>query len=265
MFDGPDGLKALIAPEKECSTPFPFVESSDPPPTPARVGLYFESLVNLWLTRGLQLKMEARHRQVFEGKRTVGEIDFCVQDQKGIRWHLESTIKFYLHHPSTASTHGSSFIGPDPRDSFERKHQHLIERQLKLNIPELPSVDHALPVSRGILFYHASEPNLRDRPAGANPEHQRGLWMRASDWCKNLVHDVEQVVRLPKPYWLSGLMNPTITDEVLSWQESEIHIRSHFQQSKAPLMLSLRTAENEPQSETHRCIVVHDTWPTIRP
>jgi uncharacterized protein len=205
--------------------------------------------------------MEARHHQVFDGKRTVGEIDFCVRDRNGQRWHLESTIKFYLHHPSSASIHGSAFIGPDPRDSFERKHQHLMQRQLKLSIPELSPVDHALPIARGILFYHAGEPNHPDRPDGANPEHLRGLWMRTSEWPCDPPPGSNQVVHLPKPYWLSGLMNPGFTSEAMTWQQAGTNIQSHFQHSKSPLMLSLRSEETGPAVETQRCIVVHDTWP----
>lgn len=237
------------------------METWDQCPETHRVGLYFESLLDLWLSHGLKLEVEARHQQVFDGKRTLGEIDFCVRDQRGIRWHLESTIKFYLHHPSTVSTHGSAFIGPDPRDSFERKYQHLTQRQLRRSISEFTPVDHALPVSRGILFYHVAEPNHPDRPAGANPKHLRGLWMRVSDWQNNQPPGIEQVVLLRKPYWVSGFMNPGITSKALTWKEAEIYVKSHFKQSIAPMMLSLRTAENAPNAETHRCIVVHDSWP----
>jgi len=261
LFDGADGLNALIESGTEGSPQLPFVETSSQFPVPRRVGLYFESLLDLWLTHGLKLDVEARHCQIFDGKRTVGEIDFCLQDRNGHRWHLESTIKFYLHHPSTASTHGSSFIGPDPRDSFERKHQHLMQRQLKLSIPELSPVDHALPISRGMLFYHLEEPNHTDRPKGAHPEHLRGIWLRASEWRKVSPLKIDQIVNLPKPYWLSGLINPGITSEAMTWQEAGIHIQSHFQKSKSPLMLSLRSGENGPALETQRCIVIHDTWP----
>ncbi|MDC0325715.1 DUF1853 family protein, partial [bacterium] len=121
----------------------------------------------------------------------------------------------------------------------------------------------ALPVARGILFYHVTDPSNSDCPAEANPNHIRGLWMRASEWCD--IHGeslgVDRVVHLPKPYWLSGLLNPGLTSEELTWHEAGRAMKVHFEQSNAPLMMSFRRTGNAVDDEALRCIVVNDAWP----
>ena len=265
LFSGPDGLLALSGDQAESLESINSGEPLFETPPSRRVGLYFESLVDVWLARALNLEMEARHLQIFENGRTVGEIDFCVRDKNGTRWRLECTIKYYLHHPSSQSIQGSAFVGPDPRDSFERKYHHLMECQLRLSVSELEPVHRALPVARGILFYHVTDPFNPDGPSEANPNHVRGLWMRASDW-----HDfhgdsfgVDRVVHLPKPYWLSGLFNPGLTSQELSWDEAGCAIKVHFERSNSPLMMSFRRIGDAVDIESVRCIVVNDAWPKI--
>ena len=263
LFEGPDGLKELSSENTEIHNLIASLDSKLATPPSRRVGLYYESLLDTWLAQGLNLVMDARHLQVFENGRTVGEIDFSVRDHRGTRWRLESTIKFYLHHPTSNSLHGSSFIGPDPRDSFERKYHHLMERQLQLAVPGLEPANHALPISRGILFYHLEDQHNPQHPSKANPKHLRGLWMKASEW--SLVNaeslGIDRVVHLPKPFWLSGFFNPGLTSHELTLSEAGKAIKSHFYQSKAPLMLSLLQSEKEIEGEKWRCILVPDNWP----
>jgi len=265
LFQGSDGLLALSGDRAESLELLDAVERLLETQPSRRVGLYFESLVDAWLAHALKLAMEARHLQIFENGRTVGEIDFCVRDKNGARWRLECTIKFYLHHPSSQSIHGSAFVGPDPRDSFERKYHHLMERQLRLSVPEFEPVHRALPVARGILFYHVTDPFNPDRPVEANPNHLHGLWMRASEWrdFEGESFDIDRVVHLPKPYWLSGLFNPGLTSQELTWHEAGCAIKVHFEQSNSPLMMSFRSSGGAKNTESVRCIVVNDAWPTF--
>jgi hypothetical protein len=265
LFDGPDGLDELTKNKVEAQDLISSLDSTMTSAPPRRVGLYFESLLDTWLARILKLVMDARHLQVFDSGRTIGEIDFSVRDHQGIRWRFESTIKFYLHHPITKLIHGSSFIGPDPRDSFERKYRHLMARQLPLPVPESAPADHALPISRGILFYHINDLHNPGRPNKANPKHLRGLWLKASEWAclKGKSLRVDRVVHLPKPFWMSGLFNPGLTSQELTLPDAEKFITSHFEESTAPLMMSLRQSLNEIQGEKWRCIIVPDTWPNF--
>lgn len=263
LFEGTDGLCELSSRYEETPDLLSLFDSSLIEAPPRRVGLYFELLLGTWFAKGLKLFMDAQHLQVFNNGRTVGEIDFSVRDQQGVRWHLESTIKFYLHHPQSNSIHGSSFIGPDPRDSFERKYHHLMDRQLRLEVPEIPPVDHALPISRGILFYHLEDQHNQQHPIKANSKHLRGLWMKASEW--DTIHDkllkFDRVVHLPKPFWMSGIFNPGLTSAEWTLPEAGKAIKTHFEHSTAPLMMSLRQTQNEIQCEKWRCVIVPDTWP----
>ena len=264
LFEGPDGLCELASIHgKVNSVPITSLTSPLKTPPSSRVGLYFESLLFPWLIQGLHLELEAHHLQVFDNGRTVGEIDFSVRDPQGMRWRLESTIKFYLHYPNSNSTEGSSFIGPDPRDSFERKYAHLTERQLRLWVPELGQPDHALPIARGILFYHFNDRHNPQRPAKANPKHIRGLWMKASEWAGfcDLSSGVERVINLPKPFWISGISNPGLTSRELTLTEATNALKAHFSCSRTALMLSLQQSTDKGYCEKWRCIIVADTWP----
>ena len=264
LFEGPDGLGELASIHGEAnSVPITSLTSHLKTPPSRRVGLYFESLLSLWLIQGLRLELEAHHLQVFEKGRTVGEIDFSIRDPQGVRWRLESTIKFYLHFPNSNSADGSSFIGPDPRDSFERKYAHLTERQLRLVVPELEQPDHALPISRGILFYHLDDPHNSQHPVKANPRHIQGLWMKASEWpgfCE-LSIGIERVINLPKPFWISGVSNPGLTSRELTLTEATNALKAHFSCSRTALMLSLQQSTDKGYYEKWRCIIVADTWP----
>ena len=261
LFEGIDGLLALSGDLTGSHGPVASLEVSMETPPSRRVGLYFESLLDVWLVRVLRLEMEARHLQILEKGRTIGEIDFCVRDKNGARWRLESTIKFYMHHPSTETLLGSAFVGPDPRDSFERKHHHLMERQLRLSVPGHESADRTLPVTRGILFYHVRDQYHSQRPAGVNSKHLRGLWMRASEWREFRGRElgVDRVVHLPKPFWLSGIFNAGLTSPELTWHDAGNALKAHFERSNAPLMMRFQGAA----LESSRCIVVHDAWPEV--
>ncbi len=259
LFEGKDGLLSIIGEKGRILSRLETAATNFKSPSSRRVGLYFESLLNLCFDTDPNIKMEARHLQVFQGKRTLGEIDFCLRDQHGARWRLESTIKFYLHHPISKAQFGSDFVGPDPRDNFERKYHHLMDKQLRLCSPQLEPVDHALPITRGIIFYHIHDSENQSRPSTANPDHLRGIWMKASEWNEINAREFafDQAAHLPKPYWLSGIFNPGLTGSLLSWRDAGRALKKHFEAFHSPLMMSLFSDGQEPS----RCIVVNDLWP----
>lgn len=263
LFAGLDGLRELFRTSQSSHEQFESTQLSLTPLRARRVGLYFESLVEILLAKILKLDMEAKHLQVFNDGRTIGEIDFSVRDHKGIRWRLECTVKYYLHHPKSKSIHGSSFIGPDPRDCFERKYHHLLDSQLRLNAPNLKPPDCSLPVSRGILFYHIDDPMNPQRPKKANPNHLRGIWMKASEWIRfsNTNSGIDRIIHLPKPYWISGISNPGLSSRELNMQEATTAFQIHFKDSQSPLMLSLMESGNVIDDTMRRCIIVPENWP----
>ncbi|SCY02079.1 hypothetical protein SAMN05192588_0766 [Nonlabens sp. Hel1_33_55] len=90
----------------------------------------------------------ASNIQIFRGNRTLGEIDYILKHRKTNQiLHVELVYKFYIYEPGKthASTYLSSdqnkelsnYVGPNRRDNFIKKFDHLKNKQLPiLQIPE---------------------------------------------------------------------------------------------------------------------------------
>jgi hypothetical protein len=83
------------------------------------------------------------NEQIFRGKDTIGELDYIVQDRvRNKIIHIELVYKFYIYEPSKPyqSTYLSDvqnqalahYVGPNRRDYFIKKLDHLLSKQLPL-------------------------------------------------------------------------------------------------------------------------------------
>jgi hypothetical protein len=83
------------------------------------------------------------NEQIYRGKQTIGELDYIIQDRysKNII-HVELVYKFYIYEPSK-SYHSkylsedqnqtlAHYVGPNRRDYFIKKLDHLLSKQLPL-------------------------------------------------------------------------------------------------------------------------------------
>jgi hypothetical protein len=60
--------------------------------------------------------------QVIEDKKTIGEIDFIIEDKNTKQViHMELAYKFYLFDPSISSEPINNWIGPNRDDSLQEK------------------------------------------------------------------------------------------------------------------------------------------------
>ncbi|WP_025740060.1 DUF1853 family protein [Aquimarina pacifica] len=93
-----------------------------------RIEHFFEYAVNA----SEQYKIIDKNIQVFNGKTTIGEIDFLVQDvntKEAI--HIELVYKFYVYDP-TIDSELERWIGPNKKDSLLQKVAKLKTKQLPL-------------------------------------------------------------------------------------------------------------------------------------
>ena len=85
----------------------------------------------------------AANEQIFSGKNTIGELDFILQHlDSGKNIHVELVYKFYIYEPHTHKasrflSHNqnkelSFYVGPNRRDYFIKKFEHLAAHQLPL-------------------------------------------------------------------------------------------------------------------------------------
>lgn len=95
-----------------------------------RLGKYVERFVAHQLAENTSVKVIAENLQIQEDKRTLGEIDFLIE-QNGQTVHIETIYKFYLYDPQFATNELECWIGPNKKDS-------LIEKLTKLRKKQLP-------------------------------------------------------------------------------------------------------------------------------
>ena len=177
-----------------------------------RLGHHFERLLEYWLSHQRYFDLVSANLQVNADKRTIGEFDFLVEhNQKTEHW--EAAIKFYLGYGDQENPY--QWFGPNPSDSLGKKYAHLTSHQLSLSVyPESKDllsnmnlrVDKVLCFMKGRLFYPIEKFNNRDfvHPAIVNPTHEKGWWLRTSDFESNFDRRWTYVL-LEKPYWLSPL------------------------------------------------------------
>jgi hypothetical protein len=115
-----------------------------------RLGIYFEQLMSFYFEHfevndERRFCLVAKNHQVNENKRTLGEFDFIIFDQKtkNIK-HVEVAVKFYLGHQDYNKSsrkpiknnrplhNWHNWVGPNFRDTLAIKMRHLQEHQLLL-------------------------------------------------------------------------------------------------------------------------------------
>ena len=111
-------------------------------PTNLRLGHLAEIIVSELIKSSTNYKVLYENAQVIEDKKTVGEIDFIIEDidTKQVI-HMELAYKFYLFDPSISSEPINNWIGPNRNDS-------LIEKLEKLKRKQFPLLYHKVARSR---------------------------------------------------------------------------------------------------------------------
>jgi hypothetical protein len=176
-----------------------------------RLGYYFEDLVRLYLKLFMHPTDIKCNIQVSRDKTTVGEYDFLMAMQDGIKIHLEAAVKYYLctsDDPDTCQL--KDFIGPNRSDRLDRKWQRLTTHQINLSNTDAGK-DQAIALDllpdrhsillRGFLFYPHKQWQQYQAPTPISPNHLRGWWLRTSE-LEKLNQDSRYVV-LMKPRWLA--------------------------------------------------------------
>ncbi|WP_165495646.1 DUF1853 family protein [Marinobacter halodurans] len=185
-------------------------------PSP-RLGFYFERLYQFLLTELLGWRILLMNEPVRENGRTVGELDFIVENPRERRIeHHEVAVKFYLGY--TQADGSCYWFGPNAKDRLDRKVRRLTHHQCRLTrhpaarrilaqqgIGESPLPRLFMP---GYLFYPAG--TSMASPAGVPPRHERG------DWCRVETLDPASTASwhcLMKPHWLGRYQSPTPPDQ----------------------------------------------------
>jgi hypothetical protein len=233
-----------------------------------RLGHYFESLINYWLTHLSDTQIIATNLQIQEPQRTLGEYDFLFKDASSIVHHWEVAVKFYLQQLPQSEQH--AFIGPGTRDRLDIKLDRIFQHQLLLSLT--PAGQHALPNGirldmtqafvKGYLFYHSSS-HIRPGITGISKNHLYGWWVRHKLDAIPKISGASRWIIPSRLRWLS----PALLEknaEVLTYFNLVSKLDAHFKVSTDSLLIFEMTQEiNGTWLEQSRGFVVHQTWPII--
>lgn len=102
-------------------------------PINLRLGHLVEKIVAELFKKSSNYKLLYENTQILEGKKTIGELDFIVQEKRTEQIiHLELAYKFYLFDPSISSNPQHNWIGPNRNDSLIEKLDKLQTKQFLL-------------------------------------------------------------------------------------------------------------------------------------
>ena len=102
-------------------------------PSNIRLGHLVEKIVSELIKSSANYKVLYENIQVIEDKKTIGEIDFIIEDiiTKQLI-HMELAYKFYLFDPNISSEPINNWIGPNRNDSLKEKLEKLKRKQFPL-------------------------------------------------------------------------------------------------------------------------------------
>ncbi|MFJ4155465.1 DUF1853 family protein [Pseudomonas sp. NPDC089752] len=234
--------------------------------TSRRLGLYYERLWQFALRQAPGIELLAANLAIRSGGRTLGELDILLRDGDGTH-HLELAIKLYLGPGDVAGDDPMQWLGPGCHDRLGTKLAHLAGHQLRMSSDAQSQEALAALGARqvqahlwlaGYLFY--PWPGHAESPAGANPLHLRGRWVRRRDWS---VTADERWQPLPRHAWLA----PARVEADACWapQQFAQWLQALKPQAPAQMLVRLEFGSDGAWQEVERLFLVADSWPHLPP
>ncbi len=168
-----------------------------------RLGFIYQTLCSRLFAGSEQFKLLAEEIQINQDGKTVGAIDFIVENMNGRKQHWEVAIKFYL-------LHGQIWYGPNQQDRLDKKLTHMLNHQLPMSshpqfigkFPEWQSVEQRLLMQGRLYINPFSEQTIPETCCGyrLNQSQINGFWCYRSQMDK-----IKQpLYLLEKHQWATG-------------------------------------------------------------
>ncbi|MDB9741978.1 DUF1853 family protein [Akkermansiaceae bacterium] len=170
---------------------------------------------------GLQKAVQLFRRDADGLKRTVGEFDFLLNyGRQSV--HLEVAVKFYM---SVKTSKGIYWYGPDPRDHWFVKRDHMLQHQMKLSKhPEANTLLKEKGMDSPLQVRHLMYGYLFDEYGGTQQQGVdfatnalRGYWVRREQFFKDFEQRAFRII--PKYLWLCSASEALL--KVLPHSEKE--------------------------------------------
>lgn len=224
-----------------------------------RLGKYFESLLAFFFLYGPSSNYQLeQHNYILRGENnsktsTLGELDFVLSQGEQLT-HLEVAVKFYLGIEVEGKKH---WLGPNAKDSLERKLSHLQTHQLPMG-KQYPRNVESKHYIQGYLFEHYTHSTTK------NEQPKNNLYL----WCfQHELHDFFANMPLnwkvlDRSQWLGGLHEhdnkidsaPTKLDADL------LSLMDQKELNKAKMLNAQTVSANEKKLDA-RLMVVNNNWP----
>ena len=227
-----------------------------------RLGRYFESLLEYWITHLLYGEIIAANLAVKLGDIVTGEYDFLWRDATGVLNHWEVSVKLYLQVDVAAGLAG--YIGTLTRDRLDLKFAHLRDKQLKLSstaagqavLPRAGEFVHARALLKGWLFYPYGQAAIYPLPV--SPQHLSGWWLRWGMSGFNPQPDLHWKV-LPRLEWFTPAIHPSV-EGLQTETDFSAALAMHFAEEGGPLLVAGLAESSDHWQEVTRGFVVPLNW-----
>ncbi|MGJ7551839.1 DUF1853 family protein [Pseudomonas alloputida] len=232
--------------------------------TSRRLGLYYEGLWQFALAHAPRVELLASNLAIRAGGRTLGELDILLRDGEGTH-HLELAIKLYLGPTEDDGRDPAHWLGPGCHDRLGSKLAHLAGHQLPMSADtQSREALAAVGVDQvqahlwlgGYLFY--PWPGHAEPPAGANPRHLRGRWVRRRNWAATAD---ERWQPLPRHAWLAPARAEP--DECWTVPQFEAWLAQLDEHAPAQLLVRMEPDDEGAWQEVERVFLVADSWPHL--
>lgn len=227
------GLKTFNLSELNLST-----EPDFPLPNNLRLGHLAERIVSGLIKSSTNYKVLYENVQLIEAKRTLGEIDFIIENKDtNQRIHLELAYKFYLFDPSIGSESINNWIAPNRNNSLQGMLEKLKGKQFpllyhnaaqaKLNTIEINELSQAVCLMANLFIPYEYKANFE-------PAYQKAIkgYYLNMDTLTSLDNSAKSYYVPSKKEW--G-MDPAGNENWTDFNDIEEDIRASMEEERAVL------------------------------
>ena len=206
------------------------------------LGKRMEYFFHYYISHFGDLEVLAHNQQIILNKITLGELDFLLKDSSSEEiHHVELIYKFYLYDPTCGTSEKDHLIGPNRRDSLNRKLERLQKRQFPLLFqPATEKLLQDLDISpekvfqkmcfKAYIFLPKQERKIAF--SEVNPQSVLGYWIRLKDFTTK-GYGENEFFSPKKKYWP---VNPEKNSTWYSYSEIRQQIAPRLQDELSQLI-----------------------------